>query len=116
MLLPEEDAVAQEGATCSSVHLARDQLGLDVDALGGPVAARQGERGGHGVAASVQAAGEGVQVGCSDEGDFAHECVGVFGVPRKERGSPQQLRSVPTEAAPNAFDITFGGRLSAARR
>ena len=55
--------MAKEGEACSSVHLARDPPGLGVDAFGGAVAVRKCERGVHGVVVSVQAAGEGVQMG-----------------------------------------------------
>ncbi len=81
--------MAKKGEACSSVHLARDPLGLGVDALGGAVAVRKGEPRDHGVEVSVQAPGEGVQmrqVGRSDFGDPVHECVGVVGVRRKKRG------------------------------
>jgi hypothetical protein len=60
VLLSEEDAVAKEGEACSSVHLARDSLGLGVDALGGAVAVRKCEPGDHGVEVSFQTSGEGV--------------------------------------------------------
>jgi hypothetical protein len=45
---------------CSSVHLARDPLGLGVDAFGGAVAVRKRESGDHGVDVPVQPSGEGV--------------------------------------------------------
>jgi hypothetical protein len=49
--------VAEEGEACSSVHLARDPLGLGVDTLGGAVAVRKREGGVHGVAVSWPPAG-----------------------------------------------------------
>ena len=81
--------MAQEGEACASVYLARDPFGFGVDAFGGAVAVGKGEAGNHGVEVSVQAPGEGVQVrqvGCSDLGDPARECVGVV-VRRKEWGA-----------------------------
>jgi hypothetical protein len=57
VLLSEEDAVAEEGEACSSMHLARDPLGLGVDAFSGAVAVRKYECSVHGVAVSVQAPG-----------------------------------------------------------
>jgi hypothetical protein len=71
------------------VHLARDPLGLGVDALGGAVAVRKCERGDHGVAVSVQAPGEGMQmgqVGCVDLADPAREPVGISFARRQELG------------------------------
>lgn len=53
MLLSEEDAVAEEGEACLSVHLARDPFGLGVDALGGAVAVREREGCDHGVEVSL---------------------------------------------------------------
>ena len=63
MVLSKEDAVAEEGEACSAAHLARDSVGLGVDTFGGAVAVRKCECGVHGVAVSVQAPGEGVQMG-----------------------------------------------------
>jgi integrase len=57
--LSEEDAVAEEGEACSSVHLACDSFGLGVDAFGGAVAVGEREGGVHGVAVPFQTSGEG---------------------------------------------------------
>lgn len=62
--------MAKEGEACSSVHLARDPLGLGVDALGGAVAVRKRERGDHGVTVAFQASSEGVQVRQVDYADL----------------------------------------------
>lgn len=81
--------MAKEGEACSSVHLACDPFGLGVDALGGAVAVRECERGDHGVAVSLQTAGEGVQmgqVGCADLGDPELEPVGISCMRGQELG------------------------------
>jgi hypothetical protein len=87
--LSEEDAVAEEGEACSSVHLAGDPLGLGVDALGGAVAVAECERGDHGVEVSLQPSGEGMQVrqiGSADLGDPELERVGIVWVRLQELG------------------------------
>jgi hypothetical protein len=89
VLLSEEDAVAEKGEACSSVHLARDPLGFGVDALGRAVAVGKRERGDHVSAVSVQTSSEGVhlrQIGCADLDDPAREPVGVFCARRQESG------------------------------
>ena len=81
--------MAKQGEACSSVHLACDPFDLGVDAYGGAVAVQKREPSDHGVAVSVQAPSEGMQMGqvnCSDLGDPARERVGVVDVRRKERG------------------------------
>ena len=62
-MLSEKDAMAEQGEACLAVHLARDGLGLGVDALGGAVAVRKREGGDHGVEVLLQTSGDGVQVG-----------------------------------------------------
>lgn len=49
----------EQSEACSSVHLARELLGLGVDALGGAIAVRKRESDDHGVDVPVQASGEG---------------------------------------------------------
>ncbi|SCF83582.1 hypothetical protein GA0115254_1185135 [Streptomyces sp. Ncost-T10-10d] len=55
--------MAKKGEAYPSVHLACDQLGPGVDALGRAVAVWERERGDHSVEVSLQAPGEGVQMG-----------------------------------------------------
>lgn len=63
VLLSEEDAVAEQDESCSSVHLASDPFGLGVDAFGGAVAVGKRGRRVYGVAVPFQAPGVGVQMG-----------------------------------------------------
>ncbi|CCK32792.1 hypothetical protein BN159_8414 [Streptomyces davaonensis JCM 4913] len=55
--------MAKQSEACSSVHLARDALGLGVDTLGGAVAVRKRESCVYGLAVSFQTSGEGMQAG-----------------------------------------------------
>lgn len=51
----EQDAVAKEVASCSTVHLAHDLLGVGVDTFGAAVVVGHGEAGVHGGAVEFEA-------------------------------------------------------------
>ena len=81
MLLSGEDTVAKEGEACPPVRLARDSLGLGVDAFGGAVAVSKRERGDDGVAVPLPAPAEGVQVrrvGCAGLDDPEFKRASIF--------------------------------------
>ncbi len=78
----------------SSVHLARDPLGLGVDAFGGAVAVRTRERGVHSVAISVHATGEGVQMGQVDCAHFVDDKVASPARAWARARSASELRSL----------------------
>jgi hypothetical protein len=59
----EQDPVAEQGEAGAAVHLPLDHLGPGVHSLSAAVVAGQGERGGSGLDAGVEAVGEGMQKG-----------------------------------------------------
>lgn len=63
MVLAEEDAVAEEGEACASVHLSFDQLRFGVHSFCTSIVEWSSECGVDGVAVELEAAGERVDIG-----------------------------------------------------